>query len=51
MGDGWYWLESWSMMSFLTCVVESSGSATAVLCVLESVLHVKFWFSCDTPIF
>jgi hypothetical protein len=41
MGGGWKWLESWSMMSFLTCVVEPSGSGTAVLVILVSVLHAE----------
>jgi len=38
------------MMDFLTCAVEPSVSATAILCVLVSVLHVEFQYACNTSI-
>jgi hypothetical protein len=51
MRIGRNWLETWSMINFLTCVVEPSGSATVVLCVLVSVLHVEFQYTCNTSVF
>ena len=41
MGGGWNRLELWSMMGFLTSVVEPSVPATAGLVALVSVLHVE----------
>ena len=49
--NGRNWLETWSMMNFLTCVVEPSGSATAILCVLVSVLHVELQYTYNTSVF